>query len=403
MSKSAGNGIDPLEIVESHGADALKFSLMYMMAHGQNIRLAPQDFAIGSRFANKIWNAARFIFSYAERCALIRERDLTYSDLDRWIYTRLQETIRAVRDCMERYRFSEAAHAIYALFGNDFCDWYLAAAQIILNAPPPRGQHSPDGGDDTAAPHDDYAPQIQKEADTAYSHLIYLLEAELRLMHPFMSFITEELYQHLRPLLRANDDARYTKAIIIAPYPLYSAAHVYPELAERFSLLQEAISAIRTIKSQFSIAADKHCRATLVISDALFYEYACRQSALCDQLSGAEVAFVDGSAGDSEAGSSDLSAAPPETEVGIGIALAKCKVIVHIIDAIDRSAELQKLESEHAANSKRMRALEERLAPDSPFTKHAKAAVIEKERQRLNEMRAKQSMIKQFIADLRAL
>jgi len=130
MSKSLGNGIDPLDIVEEYGADALKFTLAYNCAAGQDILLDRDSFKMGSKFANKVWNASRYILMNLEGRTYLAEGELTYNDTDRWILHRLNEATRAVSQALESWRFNDAAQAAYAYFWDDFCDWYIEASKL---------------------------------------------------------------------------------------------------------------------------------------------------------------------------------------------------------------------------------------------------------------------------------
>ena len=509
MSKSAGNGINPLDIVDSHGADALKFSLIYMMAHGQDIRLAPQDFAIGSRFANKIWNAARFILSYSEDHSLVARAELSYTALDRWIYARLQATIKATRAQMDQYRFSEAVHTIYDFFWNDFCDWYLEITKYYLREGQNTGTSSADANTphantaahantarantkhdtntphantphdantaahtntahantaahtntahaaktartDTAAhtntPHDANTVHTDTTAhantkhnantaahattthnantaarsntkhdantaahtntahsaaqkgevhssvrttqkhdlDMVYSHLLYILEIQLRLLHPFMSFITEELYQHILPL-RKQSGEQYTEALIIAPYPQLDSTLCFTETAEQIACLQEAIGAVRTIRSEFSIPPTVECRASIVVYDVDLYECVHAHASLFAYLTKSVINTV----------RTHQNVAP-----GVAMALPQCEVVVHIMDNIDRAAQLQKIKKEYAQSTKRLTGIEARLVPHSAFCTNAKDEIIAQERSRLQEVRTKCATLARFMRDL---
>ena len=236
MSKSLGNGIDPLEIVEHFGADALKFSLAYLTTSSQDILLDRDDFQVGSRFANKIWNAARLIFLSAEGRTLLPSTEIVYDDIDRWIEHRLDWAIGEVDRAMQAYRFSDACHAIYEYVWNDFCDWYLEIQKHALRT-------SDDKGKDRIA-----------------TLLIHLLAETLRLIHPFLSFISEELYQTLihehlgYGTENANDIIDVADSVMIAPYPHVDARRNDPQLAQSFAALQELVRTIRTMRSEFSIA-----------------------------------------------------------------------------------------------------------------------------------------------------
>ena len=132
MSKSLGNGMDPLEIVSEYGADALKFTLTFMSAQGQDILVDKESFKLGSKFANKVWNASRYILMNLKDRKFLPLEEITFTDVDRWIFHRLNLTIARIRDALEVYRFNDAAQGVYEFFWNDFCDWYIEASKLSL-------------------------------------------------------------------------------------------------------------------------------------------------------------------------------------------------------------------------------------------------------------------------------
>jgi valyl-tRNA synthetase len=184
MSKSLGNGIDPLEIVGEYGADALKFTLAFMCAAGQDVLVDKESFKLGSRFANKIWNASRYILGNLEGRSLMDVPRSALTELDRWIYHRLDSAAAAVRSALEGYRYNEGAQAIYEFFWNDFCDWYVEATKLSFK-----------NGDDS-------------EKDRAASVLLSILEEALRLIHPYLPFVSEEIYAFLPPSAPATRTRR---------------------------------------------------------------------------------------------------------------------------------------------------------------------------------------------------
>ena len=229
MSKSLGNGIDPLDMIEQYGADAVRFSLNVLCTPGQDIKLEPSKFEMGRNFANKIWNAFNVFGRFMEEGKDYR-RSRSFDELElveRWMLTRLNETITAVDEAVERYRLNEAALAIYDLFWRDYCDWYL---ELIK---PPFGE-------------------AMDEDKIALAVEVY--EQMVKLLHPFMPFITEELWHRLRP--RAEGEA-----CIVARWPQANPAETDAEAAQTFALVQELISGIRGVKSQYGVAPSKKIAA----------------------------------------------------------------------------------------------------------------------------------------------
>ncbi|MDP2791967.1 MAG: class I tRNA ligase family protein, partial [Rectinemataceae bacterium] len=223
MSKSLGNGLDPLEIVDEYGADALKFTLAYNCAAGQDILVDKESFKMGSKFANKIWNASRYILMNLEGRELVDAASLTYNDLDRWILHRLNETAGQVREALESWRFNEAAQAAYSFFWDDFCDWYIEATKLSLK------------GTDEA------------EKNRATTVLLNVLEESLRLLHPLLPFVTEEIH-----LMLPNASG----SLIQADYPEFSASRNAPGVASLFEGLRELVRMSRTLRSEFQISPE---------------------------------------------------------------------------------------------------------------------------------------------------
>ena len=232
MSKSLGNGIDPLEIIDEYGADALRFTLSFMFTPGQDILINKDDFKLGSKFSNKVWNATRYILMNLEGCEYIEQPD--YRPLDVWIKHRLNEAAKAVAHAMAVYRFGDAARALYEFFWNDFCDWYVEASKIYTRSP------------DT------------NEKNRAVSVLLEILEASLRLLHPFLPFVTEELYSHL-PNSRG--------IIMIQEYPVFEEAYKADAEANAMNALMDAVTKIRTLRSEFGISPEKKIKVSLKIVD----------------------------------------------------------------------------------------------------------------------------------------
>jgi valyl-tRNA synthetase len=234
MSKSLGNGVDPLELIDEYGADALKFTIAFMCAQGQDVLFDRESVKMGSRFANKIWNASRYLLMNLEGKTAGDPEAVKLTDIDRWIRHRLSAAAAAVRGALEGYRFNEAAQAVYEFIWNDFCDWYIEAAKLSLSSP-----------DDA-------------EKDRIVTLLLSLLEESLRLAHPFLPMITEEIYQTL---------PKHGDSIMTQPYPGPDPAKEDAVVEARFAALQELVRAARTIRSEFTVPPDRKVDVTVVTED----------------------------------------------------------------------------------------------------------------------------------------
>jgi valyl-tRNA synthetase len=228
MSKSLGNGLDPLELVDEYGADALKFTMVFLCAQGQDILIDKDSFKLGSKFANKIWNAARYILMNLDGRNLTPEPALLPAD--RWIYSRLNGAAKTMTEALLSYRFNDAAQTAYEYFWNDFCDWYVEVTKFSMRE-----------GDDG-------------EKDRAATVLLDVLAESLRLLHPLLPFITEEIYGKL--------PAGVSPAglLINAPYPAYREDRDDPRAEADFSVLRELVRMVRTLRSECTIPPEKKLR-----------------------------------------------------------------------------------------------------------------------------------------------
>ncbi len=354
MSKSLGNGMDPLEIIDEFGADAMKFTLAFLAAQGQDILLAKDDFKFGSKFANKIWNATRFLLMNLEGRELLDPESVERKPLDRWIFHRLNEASAAVAKAMESYRFNDAANAVYEFFWSDFCDWYIEASKLSLYS------------DD-----DD-------EKNRAVTLLMQVLEESMRLAHPFLSFITEEIYQKL-PGTKGD--------VITAAYPVWRESRRDEKTARCFSALQELIRFTRTVRSEFTVSPEKkvdvHVRTD---KDFFATDFFTQHEELVRRLTGAgELVFSD---------------ARPKSGGTIPAAGVGFEVFVDLRGAIDVEKELGKLEKELAKLEGLESSTQKKLANEK-FLANAPADVVEKERMKLQEFSDRTKKIRSYLHDLR--
>jgi valyl-tRNA synthetase len=212
MSKSKGNVIDPLHVMDQFGTDALRFTLASMASPGRDIKLAEERIEGYRNFANKIWNAARFALLYLDgpRTAL-PPTQRTFPD--RWIVSRLAHTIRTVTAELESYRFDRAATVLYQFIWHEYCDWYLELIKPVLQAP-----DHPDGA-------------------TTRHTLVETLETTMRLLHPFMPFITEEIWQTI---------PHQGESIVVQNYPFSDETWTAPDAEQNFALLELTVGLVRT-------------------------------------------------------------------------------------------------------------------------------------------------------------
>mgnify|MGYP002515538846 FL=1 len=357
MSKSLGNGIDPLDVIKEYGADAMKFTLCYLAAQGQDVQIDMNSFKLGSRFANKIWNATRFLLMNLEGRELVSIEKDKLSVMDRWIYSQLNNASKAIASAMDSYRFNDAAQAVYSFFWNDFCDWYIEASkQKLLH-----------GSDD--------------EKNLQVSILMDILESSMRLMHPFMSFLTEEIYQKL---------PNHKGDVIVAKYPVYEKEMDDKESEALVDALQKAIQSVRTVRSSLQIAPEKKLKVILrPAKDSKASGFYKEESKLMASFMGASEVVVDIDY------TSDISKAFPVAAIGY-------EVFVFVRDAIDVEEEIKKLELEIDKNEKLLEASNKKLSNEN-FISHAKPEAIEKEKSKKLEFEDKISKSREHIALLRSI
>ncbi|MEO1698146.1 MAG: valine--tRNA ligase [Planctomycetota bacterium] len=218
MSKSAGNGIDPLDMIEKFGADAVRFSLVLLTKEGQDVRLAPDRFEQGSRFCNKVWNAARFVMM---NLAGEASTEPSTRFEDRWILSSLARTRDSVTAALEEYRFNDAASEMYRFVWNDFCDWYVELSKHRLT------------GDDDASAMDARATLTRVLTDT------------LGLLHPFTPYLTEKLWAALHETLGRDPESM----LCVAPWPTGDALSVDEGAEAEMAVLQDFVGCVRRVRA----------------------------------------------------------------------------------------------------------------------------------------------------------
>ena len=360
MSKSLGNGIDPLDMIAQYGADAVRYSLTILCTPGQDIKLDPTKFEMGRNFANKVWNAYNVFGSQMEPGkAYVRQRSFEQLSLvERWIVTRLNQTIAAVDEALARYRPNEALMAVYEFFWNDYCDWYL---ELIKPA------RAADG-----------TPERMDEDVLALA--VELYEAAMQLLHPFMPFITEELWHRLRT--RAAGESCATSR-----WPTASAAEQSDEAVRTFALVQDLISGVRSVRSDYNVPPSKAVAAAVSLGagdDALV--------ALLD----ADRAYFTRLA---RVGDLQIGVGLGKPKASAAVVVGSREVFVPLAGLIDLSAERARLETAIAQKRGFFESVRKKLENES-FVSRAPADVIERERQKQADAAAEIERLEANLADL---
>ncbi len=355
MSKSLGNGIDPLEMVEKYGADATRFTLTILCAQGQDIKLAPSKFEMGRNFANKIWNAFNVFGQFMEPGKDYR-RGRSFDELElveQWMLHRLNATIEAVEDDLGRYRLNEALSKIYDVFWHDYCDWYL---ELIK---PPFGEAM---DDDTIA------------------LAVEIYETLVKLLHPFMPFITEELWHKLRP-------RKEGEACIVADWPTANRDEMDAEVAATFDTIQEMIAGIRSIKSDYGVALNKEIAATINLP--------AQAEGLTEAIDAHRRYF------EQLAGVTDLAAGSdqPKPKASASVVVGRSEVHVPLEGMIDLDQERRRLRKEIEQKEGFLASVERKLQ-NKQFVEKAPEEVVERERQKKRDATAELERLRANLEDL---
>jgi valyl-tRNA synthetase len=346
MSKTKGNVIDPLAVMEQYGTDALRFTLAAFAAQGRDIKL-DEDRIDGYRnFCNKLWNASRFVFmnleGYEGTCQL--DEQANRSIADQWILSRLNNTTQEVNQALEDFKFNDAALTVYKFIWNEYCDWYIELVKSRLTVEGP-------------------------EKKVAQNVLLHVLEASLKLLHPFMPFITEEIWQKLP---KTGD------SIMVSTFPEFKADRSDAKVEETMGKVMEVITGVRNIRGEMNLnpglklnALIKTSRADLEVT---LKEHAgfIRELARVDQITiGSDI---------------------EKPEVSASSVLGEMDLIIPLEGMMDFEEERSRIEKELKKIEKDLIFLDKKLSNPN-FVKKAPAEVIEKDEKRKTTLSEKQAKL----------
>ena len=357
MSKVRGNVVDPLDTIEKYGTDALRFALTNDISPGNDIKLTPSRLEAGRNFANKLWNATRFVVRSieAEEVAMNIKRDGLDGVEGRWILSRLNGTTANVTRLMDNFQFGEAQRQLHDFLWGDFCDWYIEFAKIRLN-------------------NNDASPLPM---------LVHVLEASLRLLHPFMPFVTEELWQNLKRHLPAG--GQKTGSIMVADYPEADERLVDPEAERVMGAVIEIVHAIRNARAEHGVESGRWIEAQ-VYAGELKPAIAPYADTIQRLARARPVGFFE-----------RRQEAAAENE--LALVLENSEVIIPLESMVDAKAERQRLEQEIAQAGAEVARLEARLK-DKAFLTKAPEVVVAKERDNLNTRKDRLERLKQRLGEL---
>lgn len=354
MSKSLGNGVDPLDVIEKYGADAMRYMISTGSTPGQDLRFHWEKVEQARNFANKIWNASRF--------ALMNLEGFTAGDIDisgklgtadRWILHRLNETVREVTRLLDNYDFGETGRVLYNFIWDELCDWYIEFAKLNLY-----------GSDEEA-----------KRA--TQSVLAYVLDRTQRLIHPFMPFISEEIWQHL---------PHEGETITLAEWPVYDEKLAAPEAVKEMELLMDMIRAVRNVRAEVNVPMSK--KIELLVKPSGETE---------DAILSRNQDFIVRFCGTSKLEIAAALSAPDKAMTSI---VTGAELYMPLAGLIDIAQEITRLEKELANLNNEVSRIEKKLGNEG-FVSKAPAKVIEEERAKMADYAAKRDKVIARIADLR--
>ncbi|MBI3825848.1 MAG: valine--tRNA ligase [Candidatus Rokubacteria bacterium] len=338
MSKTKGNVIDPLALMHQYGTDALRFTLVALAAQGREVKLTEERVEGSRNFANKLWNAARLVLANLDGYDARRAKKTTPSLADRWIESRLAATIVGVRQALRKYRFNDAASSLYQFIWHEFCDWYLEMAKVSL-----------------------YRAGTPEERLRTQHTLATALETTLRLLHPVMPFLTEELWQRLPGA---------GESIMLAKYPKPRRGQRDPEAERAMAGVMAVVTAIRNVRGEMRVPPGATLGVT--VRPGAAGEAALGPSpALIESLARARLTIDPG------------AARPPRSALAV---VGTAELYVDLGGVVDLAAERQRIEKEIGRAVETIAFLEAKLARPE-FVERAPAHVVETERDRLTEQR----------------
>ena len=349
MSKSLGNGIDPVEVIDQYGADALRFTLVTGNSPGNDARYSEEKVAASRNFANKIWNAARFIHMNIDGkdvpCALPETLTLE----DQWIVSRFNTVAKEVTENLEKFELGMAVQKLYDFLWDDFCDWYIELAKIRLNS-----------ADEAAA-------------QGARQVLVWTLGSTLKLLHPFMPFVTEEIWQSL---------PHEGEALIVAPWPEYEEGHAFPQAEAEMKKVMELITAVRTRRSEMNVPPSKKAH--------LMVETAAPQAFVTEQEAIARLAYCS---------SVEVGGHFEQTEGSVTVVTAACRGYLPMDDLVDKKAETVRLQKELEGAKKQLATAQAKLQNEK-FISKAPQNVIDGVKDNAKKLQEKVRMIEESLKAL---
>ncbi len=359
MSKSLGNSPDPIDLIAIYGADALRFSMIFNTPRGQDSYFSESVIENGRNFANKIWNAYRFIMMSVEKIeGLPKEDELELELADKWILSRLNQVTKQANEDFANVRFNDAAQLIQEFIWKEFCSWYLELSKDRI-----------------------YNEDNKKAQRTAKYILLHVLEHSMRLLHPLMPFITEEIWQSLKEQMPLQEEA-----LIIAKYPVCDDGMIEATIESDMQLVQDCISCIRNLRKQMGIAPGKMVNVSIRVATG-------EQKSIIEENLGyfSKLAKIEEMTVGTDVARPKPSLADVVTDIEIYLPLT---------GLVDIDGEIARLEKQEGKLSQDLKRIEGKLNNES-FTARAPQEVVDKEKEKYEEVRVTLEKTRALLEDLR--
>ena len=362
MSKSKGNTIDPVKVIDKYGSDALRFTMTSLCTYGgQDIKMSEERFEYGRNFANKIWNASRFVLMNLDG---VDDKDIDYNNLtiaDKWILDKLNSTAKEINENIKEFRIGETAHVLYDFFWNSYCDWYVEIAKIQLQ-------------------------DAELKANTQRV-LRYVLDMSLRMLHPIMPHITERVWQLIPKAASQLGNEEVKPAIIVSDFPVFRAELKFPKEAEEMELVFETIKSLRNIRQSFNISislkTDIEIRA--VDSEKPVFE--------------AIEAYIKRLAKVGNITYADVNAPVPQKTATAVVSASK--IVMSLENLIDFNEEIKRQQKKLDKLTGEKKSLAGRIN-NPKFVANAPKELIEQTKDRIAEIEIQESAINELIASLKS-
>lgn len=353
MSKSLGNGVDPMDVIEKYGADSLRFFLSTGSSPGNDLRFYWEKVESTWNFGNKIWNASRFALMNMDGLK-VEDIDLTgeKSIADKWILTRLQQTIKDVTRLMDAYEFGEVGRILYNFIWDDFCDWYIEMAKLPLY------------GEDEAAKH------------TTRSVLAYVLDETMRLLHPMMPFITEEIWQHL---------PHEGESITVSSWPVKNDDFIFEDAVKDMDLLKEIIRSVRNTRAELNVPMSKQIELLIQASSDDVLDQLTRGKSYIEKFCNPATLTM----------ATGLTA----PEKSMSQVLSGVELYLPLAGLLDLDAEISRLENELKKLDKEVERVDKKLS-NAGFLAKAPEKVIEDEKAKKADYETKREAVRTRISEL---